>query len=281
MSRIILFFVAVVVLLSGCMAGSAASFVLRSPVEDKCAELKLKSCDHLAEGVVLYVEGKKAQGYRELRASFAANTDEPLRLKALATGLKLLEKAPGVGPYVATLRPVVEMMDDAANEALLKRREQREEAATASRQDDPAPASPERPAPAPRPGPAAAGAALRAGTVLVPNAPRAAACKALSQTGLAAHENTLCAPAFRGALLVTDLHSTGGCPNELVILAGDPMAPAWFILVRPDSALNVHGAALPVGDDDVLTIVARPASASGAAPVAAPGCAVTWAGRKL
>lgn len=101
--------------------------ILKTPVEDKCTELKLKSCDRLAQGIVLYVDGDKTTGYSELKAGIAANTDEPLKLKALASGLKLLQKAPGVGPYVAAMAPVVELVDDAATEALQKKRSKRDE----------------------------------------------------------------------------------------------------------------------------------------------------------
>jgi hypothetical protein len=276
-------------LLSAGCAGGAASLVLKSPVEDKCKELKLKSCDHLSEGVVLYIDGNKAKGYQELRAGIASNADEPIKLKALAQGLKLLQKAPGVGPYVAMMRPVIELMDDAANEALLKRKDEREEE---DRETEEKPRVAKRPAtpgpsgPAESPTPASAGALpargvslgkIRTGTVIWGQG-RGERCSLLSGAPeVLASGAAVCVLVLDGPLSVSDLHTSGACPVDLFVFSGDPEKPRWLVHAPAGKVLDLHGASLAVTPGAPLQVAAL--SSTGQSPPAL-GCALTWSAQR-
>lgn len=267
------------VLLTGCMGG--AQLVLKSPVQSKCEELKLRGCEQLAEGIVLYVDGDKARGTSALRASLARNTDDPQKLKDLATGLKLLQKAPGLGSYVAMLRPLVDLIDEAANQppAPAGHDEERTPSqpvvlakAPATPADGPSEPSEPRPRGANRSGVGA----VRTGTLLAHRGTPGEACSLLGgMPGILPASQAQCLLAVTGPFVVTDLHSAGGCPQDLVVLAGDPERPSWFVYVPAGKPLDLHGARLAVGREAPLTMaLLSPSSAP------SPLCAVTWSGTR-
>jgi hypothetical protein len=269
---------------TGC-TGGAASLVLKSPVQSKCEELKLKGCDRLSEGVVLYVDGNKAKGYSELQAGIAANTDEPLKLKALATGLKLLQKAPGVGPYVATLRPVIELVDDAASQALLEQKADREDgkddrAKTAKGTTKGGAPQPEEPRPVALSPRGLAVEATRTGTVALSQSKRADRCTVLAEVpGLLPSGAGVCALAIEGPFALSDVYSEGGCPHDLVIFAGEPERPIWILHAPAGKAFALHGAYLGVSKGVQLYVGAL--VPQGQQPAASLACAVTWSGQRL
>ncbi len=270
--------------------------ILKTPVEDKCTELKLKSCDRLAQGIVLYVDGDKTAGYSELKAGIAANSEEPLKLKALASGLKLLQKAPGVGPYVAAMAPVVELVDDAATEALQRKRSKRDEdkedkdddtpwsppvespKRTAKKEPTPKEDPPEPPQPAGLPVRGGSVGPVRTGTVTwsqkgLERCPLLAAAPELQS-----HTSALCALVLDGPLLVTDLQTSGSCPHGIMIFSGEPERPRWFVNVPASYRLEMHGASLAVQAGSPLRVAALVDAAT--PPTSSPGCAVTWSARR-
>ncbi len=87
----------------GC--GGSASLVLKIPVSDQCAKAALQGCDEIAEGVLLYVEGKKSEGTMKLKAGAAQNSPEKIR--KFADLLKALSQAPGAGKYALMINEVV------------------------------------------------------------------------------------------------------------------------------------------------------------------------------
>lgn len=272
----------VLILVEGCMGG--AQLVLKSPVQSKCEEMKLRGCEQLAEGIVLYVDGDKTRGYSALRAGLARNTGDPLKLKALATGLKLLQKAPGVGSYVAAMRPVIELIDDTANQALLERKDREEEGdeVEAKAEAKGAPRAPAAPSSGAEPseGPQARSrrggrsmvGSVRTGTVL-PGRDAAEPCNLLG--GRPGATQAQCSLVVTGPFLLTDLHGAG-CPQDLVVLAGDPEQPAWFILISAGKQAALHGSRLAVGKELPLTVAYLPATAT---PLPTQ-CAVTWSGTR-
>ncbi len=78
-----------------------------------------------------------------------------------------------------------------------------------------------------------------------------------------------------GPLVLTDVHSAGGCPDELFLVAGNPDAPAWSISTT--TAFSVHGARYVVADEQPLFVAAR-APAGNTALKKSSTCSVTWSG---
>lgn len=258
----------------GCATG-AASLVLRSPVEEKCRDLKLKSCDKLADGVVLYVDGDKSQGYAQLKSGIAVNSDEPLKLKALASGLKLLQKAPGVGPYVATLQPVIELVDDAATEALQRKRSSDEEPDTGATV---AKDATELPQPTGLPIRGGSVGAARTGTATATQKGAAPCSLLVAAPGmLAGSAMATCTLILDGPLVVTDIHG-GACPQERFVFSGESERPRWFIHVPAATPISIHGASLAVQSGAPLH-VATLANADAAQSQSAT-CAITWSARR-
>lgn len=274
------------VALTGC---SATQTLVRDPLADKCKETGLKGCEDLADGFLLYVEGQKPLGYDKVKQGVSVNMGKPEQIKLFVGAARLLQKAPGVGPYLKTAEPILDMMDAAAEEGLRRKAERaaeraerdqdREEKAAAALGDPPPPRPPKaEPKEAPAVGAPVRAGRLRAGTAVVPGASKATPCRALSGTPVGSIEGSLCLPLFLDSLTVTDFQTPGGCPYELVLLAGDPEAPGWFLLVPPGSAASLHGGALPVGEGDRLVLVARPVGGKPLAPLGS--CSATWAGSK-
>ena len=272
--------------LLGC---SAAQTLVRDPLADKCKETGLKGCEDLADGFLLYVEGQKPLGYDKVKQGVSVNLGKPEQIKLFVGAARLLQKAPGVGPYLKTAEPILDMMDAAAEEGMRRRaergaeREEREERSSKPPRGKPGEAPP---GPAATTGPGepvavaepSAGrlARLRAGTAIVPGAPKATPCKALGGTPIGAVEGSQCLPLFLDTLVVTDFQTPGGCPYELVLLAGSLEAPSWYLIVPPGSAANLHGGSLPVAEGDRLVLVARPTPRAPLAPLGS--CSATWVG---
>jgi hypothetical protein len=269
------------------VACSGAQMVLRDPIENRCKDAGLRGCEDLADGILLYVEGQKPLGYDKVKQGVAVNMDEPAKIKTLVVGLKLLQQAPGVGPYVAQVRPIVDMMDAAADEALKKSASRSRSAKSDDDDDEPRPKKVARgrseksdgeKKPPPEvvvAGGAASTGLLRTGTVMVGGNKKAESCTALAQTPAGAVGDAQCVRAFLGPIVVTDLHAPGGCGNELVIGAGDPQLPRWFVVIPSGMSTSIHGGALVVPEEEGLWLAAR-----GGKMRSDAACSVTWAGVK-
>lgn len=95
-----------ITLLGLCVACSTSpSMILRSPVSDQCARAGLQSCEQLADGVLLYVDGRRDEAMPKLSAGAADNTPE--RLTRFTELLGALENLPGASKYSASLQGVV------------------------------------------------------------------------------------------------------------------------------------------------------------------------------
>jgi len=84
-----------------------------------------------------------------------------------------------------------------------------------------------------------------------------------------------CATLANGPVALTDVQTSGACADTLVVGAGDPAKPRWWLAGAPSSILAVHGAHYSVDEGEVLFV------AQGGAKLATlasgPTCAVTWA----
>lgn len=265
------------VALAACGAGQA---IVRDPIESKCKEAKLRGCEDFADGVAVYIDGDKRLGYDKVKQGVGVNMDDPEKIKMFAAAMKLLAKAPAVGPYVAQLRPIIDMMDAAADDAIKRgatRKEEREE-----RRADRAPTKGDKE----KPGPTATAEAhlsstssLRGGTIVVPGNPKAKSCPtALSQTAAGGSEGSECVRAFEGPLVLTEVHTPGGCEHDLFVISGDQQTPNWWLFVPAGTTSNVAGGSLLVPADEQLVVLARPRKGN---LRASANCSVTWGGVKL
>jgi hypothetical protein len=87
----------------GC--GGSASLVLKTPVSNECQKASLQGCDEIAEGVLLYVEGRKGEGAIKLRT--AAQKNSPEKIQSFAAVLGTLSRAPGAGKYADAIHEVM------------------------------------------------------------------------------------------------------------------------------------------------------------------------------
>lgn len=93
-------------ILVGC--GGGVQVILKSPVQDKCAQAGLQGCPEITQGVILYVEGDEAGGKDAVTKGAAQNT--PAKVKKFARYVKQLKKIPGSGPYVQKLVEIADIM---------------------------------------------------------------------------------------------------------------------------------------------------------------------------
>jgi hypothetical protein len=75
------------------VACASSRLVLEKPVADQCMSAGLKGCPHITEGILLYVEGEKAQGAEKLERGIAQN--KPKELQEFAGTLQTLSSLPG------------------------------------------------------------------------------------------------------------------------------------------------------------------------------------------
>jgi hypothetical protein len=270
--RSVLLLVPWLLLLSGC--GGAASLVLKTPLEDRCTELRLKSCDRLTGGVLLHVDGDRARGNAELRAGLASNTERPQQLKDFATAMRLLQKAPGVGPYVATLRPVIDLVDEAATEALRRKKdlqEPQDEAAPQRSGKDPEETTA---ASTPRSGRAVSVGNLRTGMVAWTPGKGQYSCEPLAEApGLLRESVGRCTLVLDGPLVLTDVLGAE-CPQDRLVFSGEPERPEWFLHLPAGQAVRVQGAALALPSGAPLQVALLLPVGSGSSVPA--GCSLVW-----
>jgi hypothetical protein len=102
----------------GKLGGMGARYALQEPVQSKCEEMQLKACDKLSAGILLYAGGDRSAGLASVQEGAAKNMSNPQRVKLYVLGVRALEAAPAVGGYVATITPVLDVLDQAADQAI-------------------------------------------------------------------------------------------------------------------------------------------------------------------
>lgn len=251
--------------------GAAAQLALKQPIVDQCASQGLKGCDELTDGVLAFTEGDKAKAEAKLRAAAAAN--EPEQLKTFATALKPI--ADNIGGDTGTaLKSVIAILLDAGTKAPTERaaastQEGKTADTVAAANDEKTPPTP----PPPRFEKHDEHERIRTFTVLGGLGERATTCGAgpLASTSGACKRVRIGV----GPMIVTNLYSSGGCRDELFVVAGRFEQPQWFVLSQPGAALNVAGQ-LVVDDGEELSVGARSTKDALHTDV---HCSVTWAAR--
>lgn len=265
--------------------------MLQGPIQSKCEDAGLRSCDKLSEGVLAYVDGDTSKGLERVKAGVADNIDmgeDPQKLKLYVTGVRLLRQVPTVGQYVEPLTPVLDVIEKAADRAIADGRGGRRSAsASASRSSgssehrsasssakataDSAKATASNTKEASRP------PAERTTTMLVGSHERAKPCSPLASLSNAwkVNADASCVTGSVGPLVITDVQAPGGCKSDLLLVAGDVEEPLWFLLIPSGHTQSSTGGRLFVPEYEQLTVVARPTTAGAAASTEA-NCALTW-----
>jgi hypothetical protein len=234
-------------LAAGCM--DSADLLLKAPVNAGCAKVGLRGCDEMTEGVLLYVQGDKSNAETKLKEGAAENA--PAQVRAFAGQLRLLKSVPGVEQYVGPLMEVADLLapehereKEHGQPVDSDRRERRAVTQVALSTDD---------------GPAEARPPLevrRVAGVAIPAADtRAYTCLLFTDMPWESDSTAArCVKLAQGAMVVTDVQTTGACHDTLVIGAGDPMSPRWMFVGEPSLTVSVHGAHYPVNPDEALFV---------------------------
>jgi len=93
-------------LAADCM--DSANLLLKPPVNAGCAKAGLRGCDAMTEGVLLYVQGDKSAAETKIKEGAAQNA--PAQVRAFASQLRLLKSVPGIEQYVAPLMEVADLL---------------------------------------------------------------------------------------------------------------------------------------------------------------------------
>ena len=262
-----------------CVGG--AQMVLKSPVSNQCESAGLQGCEQITEGVLLYADGNQAEGKKKLALGLSENIDNAAELKAFAVSLDTVGQFPGAGQYVEPLRPVIDLVREAAAQA-----EQRQQVAKASTSpkaeavvSDAKPTgsalgqvatlSEETTVQDPWRKPATSESIF----IMVAGNTRARACR---HPKLA---NMLClyrlVPSKR---VVSDIIVSPACPSDVVVFAEvSETEPAWLVFVPREHGVSIHGASLPVDDGEILTFgIDRAATEAESEPDIRCGVTLVW-----
>lgn len=246
-----------VTLALGATACSGAGFLLKAPVTAACEKTKLKGCDTAAEGVVLYVDGNKAEAKKKLAKAGAKNA--PADVRRFAKALELLENIPGATKYVGPAIEAAKLMADPKTVAAGKSHDDDEDAAdsadasSAARTSDAPDASDD----------GRDDSTERRNGVVEPSANGSRKrCNAPLGSGSAS-----CVKVAKGPLFVTDLKTSKACAEDLFVYSGSLDGdPSWLVT---GDAIGVRGGRLLVRDGESLIIGSRTS-----------GCQVAWSGVK-
>lgn len=261
-SRFVMALLALSLAASGC---GVAQLAMKGPISDKCASSGLKGCPDLTDGVMEYVGGDKAVGEKKLRLAAAANSPEQLRV--FASALEPIGSAVG-GDTGASMKAVAAIL---RNETVAGGPATRADGASGTPPATQSSATTATAAPSPAsPAPTLVVEELRAGTERVATDPRAGTCGGI----FGADPRCDRVRVFIGPLVVTNAYTSGGCPDELFLIAGRLEKPHWILLSPRGAAMNVTGQFI-VEDGEELTAGVR---ASGATPKDDVKCAITWSG---
>jgi len=276
--------VVVMAALSGC--GGALSLVLKPPIVERCQDAGLRGCSDLADGVIEYAAGDRDEAKAKLKTGAAANA--PDKLREFAAKLRMLKSIPGASEHMGPILEVADLLAGGPAAPALAADAPMKTAASSGPTvvvADPAlvdyrgdERGDHQPAAAQTVAPGAVQAAavangLRAGSVVPAVALDAHKCDLLFNTKPGPEPGTAwCVVLGTGPLVVTDMQTSGGCSNTLVLGAGTPVAPTWFLLALPGAPFAVHGASYQVKSAQPLFA----AQISTGEPRHDSRCAITW-----
>jgi hypothetical protein len=234
-------------LIVGC--ASAVRFQTRAPVSDACSAAALEKCSELTDAIMDYADGDM-RSERRIRVLVRNESPEKraLMAKAIETIASPLDDEKG--RYLRAVPTIIVEGDKAAA----------------------ASPNPKSSIEAPAPGGDGRVRSLQAGVTRPGSEPSAQPC----DSGLLGDDATKCkrVRVLSGPFVVTNVHTTGGCADELLVFAGQPEKPHWILGAAANAPLNVGGGFVVDGAED-LHVAAR---ASGAALKSDAKCFVTWAG---
>lgn len=242
--------------------------VVKPPVVSRCESVGLKGCDDLADGVILYLEGRKSEAREKLRSGIMANTPEEVR--KFAVTLKTVITLPVVDQYAAPIREVVDFL---AVEADSIPQTAADEGATVNGKGGTKSADTLESENAIE--------AYRTSTVVPAAHNKSAPCQPFAAPSLGASPlSGLCAAVTVGPLLVTDIETGAGCGDDLLVFVertdgAGAARPRWYLLVPGNQRAEIHGAAFSVKPNErlVVGVLVLPGNEA----KKDPHCSVTWA----
>jgi len=254
--------------------------VLKSPVQDQCEGAGLTGCPQIAEGVVLYADGKQAEGQDKLKSGAAANNPDDVRefAKALATVTSM--PIPGVSQYAGPVRQVAELL---ATEA--------EASATLAAKSAPPQSDKTKAAVAGSVEPGGEepeGETRRVPPVIPNDGPAITQTVSESTQAWAGRQqcylfgrNVSCASVQQGPFVVTDVVALPGCKDVMYVGSSardNPYREAVTYVFKwavEGTQPGVHGARLAVNPGESLLVAVEPKDG---AVVEDPKCVVSWSG---
>lgn len=272
-------------LCAGCaFAGSAA---LKSPVQEQCESVGLSGCPQMAEGVVLYADGKQAEGVEKLKAGAAANN--PDQVRDFAKGLALVTSLPGVDRYAGPVHQIAELLAteaDAAARVSAKSAPPGDTDKLASTAPVPAQGEGKQPK---QPSQAKAQAVQAEGsTPAVNDGPAIERIVSESTPAWSGRrqchlfgEQVSCGAVQQGPFIVTDVQALPGCDDVMYLgsnRSDNPYKEAvtyTFKWVVEATEPGVHGTLLAVQPGESLLVAVKPREGGF---VENPKCIVTWSG---
>jgi len=253
----------------GC---GGAQLILQQPITDQCEGAGLHGCDDLTAGVLLYVDGRQQEGIGKIEQGVAANMEAPEKLKRFAEGIKALKQVPGAGQYVAQIEPILDILTRAADDAGKRKVAQNAE----DSDDDDSGDAASHPSAASRARPSQKTSRPTAGVIVaVPG--DTDQCNALGRTrAVMPSRETICVAVLTSIRELTDVQISPACPHDVIVLAGDPELPTWFLYAPASTGLSVHGANYPLLESQALVVALQRRDADRAWNEV--GCAVAWSG---
>ncbi len=252
--------------------------VLKSPVQDQCESAGLSGCPQIADGVVLYADGKQAEGQDKLKSGAAANNPEDVRefAKSIKTVTSL--PIPGVGQYVGPVNQVAELLATEADAS----------ATLAAKSAPPGPPGEAKVAVAASGQPDESVQGDTQVRVTVNDGPAVTQTVSESTQAWSGRQqcylfgrNVSCASVQQGPFIVTDIVALPGCKDVMYVGANardNPYREAvtyvfkWAVEGRQP---GVHGARLAVHPGESLLVAVEPKDG---ATVEDPKCIVSWSG---
>lgn len=271
------------VLVTGCLAILAvgcisAGMLIKKPIEKQCAAAKLKQCDEVVNGVLMYAEGNEEKARSTLEDVARAN--QPEKLRKFAEGLQTITDLPGVSEYTGPIRKVCKFLKQPAPTPIANAEPRGNPQCIPVCQPEP-PKVTEKPVLEPIP--AWNDPTKTDGGTVIPSL-QAGATACHFGIGLSLYDpfdpksagtaTGICIAAVQGPITVTDVHAGGACTADLFVLGGTLSSSRWILQSPARTPLHVTGARLGAREGEVITI-GMAGSGQGKPD---PRCALTWGG---
>jgi hypothetical protein len=230
--------------------------VLKAPIQSQCASVGLRGCEDLTDGVLLYVEGDKDGAAAAIKTAVTKNN--PAALQAFAGKLRMLRSIPGADQYIEPIMKVADMLSGSIPQSPVASYEPNAMVTYAPMVVPPSVQPPIQPTNNP---PSvvvyeASEKTFGLTEVSVPSIESGSKfCSMYEHTAWSMDDSRYrCTKLLNGEVTLTDVQTSGACPDKLVIGAGDPSAPHWMLVAQPNTVLSVHGANFIVSPSESLFV---------------------------